>query len=264
MRASEFVRVGEAAQTSGTLVLRRGMVAWHLTHEWSSATTTRSGDGEFVRTSTISDPTASAALGRDDDARMHDRLVHLMVNALESAHVVECIIAELLDEPTYANENVDKARNLMLRGAPIPPAWLVNRCGLAVRHAGGELTTQRARDALAMTATRAGTARAVAHEVARFFTISSDLRCLITDVTRWVGADGKPVRKSLTRERTIDLCVEPYCREPVATPRRGRCMACYQWTRRWSAEHDGQPAPPVPPTVIQSRHERRQMAEVGS
>jgi hypothetical protein len=264
MRASEFVRVGDAARDAGTLVLRRGVVAWHLTAEWSAATTTRSGDGEFVRTSTISDPTASAALGRDDDARMHERLVALLVDALDASHLVESIIADLLDEPTYANEHVQRARNCQLRGAPIPPVWLVNRAGTALRHAGGELTTQRARDALAMTAANPGTSRAVAHEVARFFTIASDLRCLIADVTRWVDANGRPLRKELRRERTIDLCVEPYCREPVPTPRRGRCMACYQWTRRWSADHDGQPAPPVPPTVIEARHERRQMAEVGS
>jgi hypothetical protein len=64
--------------------------------------------------------------------------------------------------------------------------------------------------------------------------------------------------KNQGRQNSVPLCCEPACEDPAASGRSGRCEACYRYRHRWSQEHNGEPAPPVPRDIIQARVEARQ------
>lgn len=64
----------------------------------------------------------------------------------------------------------------------------------------------------------------------------------------------KPRRPNAHTEET---CAEPFCEDPVTRRKQsGRCDACYEYRRAWTAEHPGEVAPPVPERIIANRKNR--------
>lgn len=257
MKPSELRRISDMAFGAHRTVHNNGMLAWHLTKEWSGVTSSQGEIGERVRTSKVSDPTSAAALNRDDIARYHERYVHLMVDTWETVVEFADIVSRETHQSPADRETLDRVRSQMLRGVTPDPETLVVATSAVLRAVSYVLDSQDARHALKATERNDQCRNQFTKVVWRIFVLSGDLRNLIVEVVANTDEQGRPTKKTLRRERTIALCVEPACQEPVATPRRGRCEACYAWTRRWSKKNDGQPAPPVPLDVIEKRHERR-------
>lgn len=243
MKTSELSRIVVMIESTADLLEQRGHVSWKLSREWSGVSLPASQDGDYVKSSTFSDPTAWAALYRDETARYHDRFISLCVRSWQLSEMFTA--RRVSRELSAALVSVDKKKS-------IRPDYLVGYTVDALRTAamflsehGGELLA------------RSDNARFVDH-VNRLFMRVADLKALIADLTQWVDTQGNPTLKKVRRERTITICAERNCRDDILGPaRKGRCEACYSWTRRWSAKHNGEPAPPVPKHIIERRAERR-------
>lgn len=257
MRHSELRRISDHAFRAHKVLHKNGMLAWHLTKEWSGVTSSGGELGERVRTSKISDPTSASALNRDDIARYHERYVHLLVDTWETIVEFADIVARENEQKVVARDTLDKVQNEILRGVTPDPQTLVVSTSAVLRAVAFLLESHEAFVALKASERNDWCRNRFTKVVWRIFVLSGDLNNLVVEVVANTDEQGRPTKKALRRERTIALCVESACQEAVATPRRGRCEACYAWTRRWSQKHDGQPAPPVPRDVIEKRHERR-------
>jgi hypothetical protein len=262
VKPSELRRVGDVAYAAHTIVARNGLTCWKLTRDWSAARSTPNGDGERVKTSTLSDPTSAAALNRDSTARYHERYVRLLVETWESVAEYAALVNAYNRLPQPNRSELDRVKLVMLRGTTPPPSLLVNATSAVLKAVSVLLDRKESLVALNAANTDRERSRDFEKVTMRVFDKAADLRNLVAEVIQNTDEDGNPTQKKLRRERTIALCAEDACREPVPTPRRGRCPACYVWARRWSSKHDGQPAPPVPREVIEARHEKREQKRV--
>lgn len=242
MKPSELSRIVSIIESTADLLNQRGYVCWKLSREWSGVSLPASQDGDYVKSSTLSDPTAWAALYRDETAKYHERFVYLCVRSWELADMVTTKKAS--PDLYQALMAVDKKKS-------INPNFLIPHTVEALRtvanvfseHGTAQLLTRNDR---------------FVDHINKLFLRVADLKALIADLTQWVDTQGNPTSKKLRRERTITVCAERNCRDDILGPaRKGRCEACYSWTRRWSANNNGEPPPPVPKHIIERRAERR-------
>jgi hypothetical protein len=258
MKTSELRRIADMAYGAHIAVAKNGLTTWRLTREWSAATSTPSTDGERVKTSTLSDPTSIAALNRDATARYHERYVRLLVESWELVAEYASLVNGYNARPQPNRDELDRVKLLMIRGVTPPPANLVHNTATVLKAVSVLLDLPESYVALNAARSHDWTLRDFQKICHTLFDRLAELRSLIAEVMQNTDENGNPTRKQLRRERTIALCAEEACREPVPTPRRGRCEACYAWTRRWSARNNSQPSPPVPRDVIEARHEKRE------
>jgi hypothetical protein len=242
MKPSELARIVGMIESTSDLLKQRGHVCWKLSREWSGVSLPASQDGDFVRSSTLSDPTAWAALNRDETAKYHEQFIWLCVRSWELADMFTTSKAS--PELMQALMAVDKKKS-------INPDFLIPHTVEALNQAAQLLSEHGTAQLLTKSS------RFVDH-VNRMFMKVADLKAMIADLTQWVDTQGKPTLKKVRRERTITVCAERNCREDILdVPRKGRCPACYIWVRRWSNKNNGEPAPPVPKHIIERRTERR-------